>query len=166
MSDNDGLALLTTAPDACSLIRNGLRITPDVTFEQWAAIGRSLDALGRSLQFAVGDWINFGENHYGEMYSQAVEFTTYDYHSLINLAAVARRVPMSLRKDELSYSHHAAVAYLNNSETQVQLLDEADQNDWTVRQLRARVREEQHNPNPNGSTAAGRTCPNCGWELE
>lgn len=161
MTEN-GVIIL--AAGGSGLIRNGLWLEAGLTYDEWAGIGCSLDALGRSLQFAIGDWINYGEASFGEQYAQAIEFTVYDYHSLINLAAVARRVPMSLRKDNLTYSHHAAVVYLDDSDMQAVLLDEAVKQGWSVRQLRARVQEEQEHNNETeiDSTVAGHVCPYCG----
>jgi len=164
MAEN-GLVLLQTEQGACSLVRNGLSIAPGLTYEQWSQIRYSLDALGRSLQFAIGDWINYGECNYGEKYTQAIEFTEYNYHSLINLAAVARRVPMSSRKDSLFYSHHSTVAYVDDPNMREWLLEEAAEQGWTVRQLRARVQEEQGHDHKIVSTADGRVCPQCGYEF-
>ncbi len=160
----NNLVSLPQNDGSCSFGKNGLQIRDGLSFEEWQDIGVTLDIMGRALQFAIGDWINYGEFSYGEKYAQAINLTNYQEHTLINLASVARRVPMSFRHEVLSYSHHVAVAYLE-ADDQIALLDEAEEFGLSVRQLRQRVKDTQNGSNVD-ELLTGRCCPNCGYELE
>lgn len=140
----------------------GIVLADNLSYDDWLAVGQVLQYLGKHIQFAIGDWINYGERKWGEKYTQAIEATGWERHTLINYAAVARRIPTSLRKDNLSFSHHSAVAYLDIDDRDA-LLDEAQECELSVREIQQNVRA-LNTSNPNGSTA-GRTCPNCGWNL-
>jgi hypothetical protein len=83
-----------------------------------------------SVQFWIGDWLNYGESKYGEKYAQAVG--PEQAETWKNYAWVARSVEMSLRKDILSYKHHEVVAPLNSA-GQKDWLARTVQEGWSVR---------------------------------
>lgn len=99
------------------LLPRGLRI------ETWMRLGTLLGRFGRGLAWAIGDWLTYGEENYGEKYAQAMEATGYPVETLANWASVARRVAPSRRRESLSWSHHAEVASL----------PPADQEGWLMR---------------------------------
>ena len=103
---------------------NGLIVNGAPTFEQWRKFGDTLRDIKNAVQWAVGDWINYGETHYGEKYAQALDETKYAYGTLRNYASIAERVDLSHRVTGLSWSHHAAVAPLSPDE-QTEVLQEA-----------------------------------------
>jgi hypothetical protein len=74
------------------------------------------------------------------MYTQAIEESPYDYGTLRNFVYVAENVRLSLRNDNLSWDHHRAVAPLEPKD-QSQFLLEAEQQQWSVKKLRAQVAE-------------------------
>jgi len=47
----------------------------------------------------VGDWLNYGEARYGEMYSQAIEITGYASQTLADAKWVASRIEPSRRHE-------------------------------------------------------------------
>jgi hypothetical protein len=55
-------------------------------------------------------WLIHGENAYSGRYRDAIEQTSLDYQTLRNYAWVARSLPLSRRRDTLSFAHHAEVA--------------------------------------------------------
>jgi hypothetical protein len=79
---------------------NGLELAEGTPFEAWEEIGRQLRYLGEAVQWWIGDWIRFGEQRYGEKYSQALEATPYDEQSLRNMVWVAEHVEPSRRRDK------------------------------------------------------------------
>ncbi len=102
------------------LTATGLLPTMEPTFKQWQSCGRELylehkrtEKRTLQIQFAIGDWLNYGEGHYGETYAQALDETEYTYGTLRNFKYVSEHVQMSSRNDNLSYKHHAAVAPLD-----------------------------------------------------
>lgn len=108
-------------------------------FEEWIAIGNTLQQVGASLNWWIGDWLNYGERKWGEMYAQAVETTGWDYQRLRDAKWVTSRVQLSLRKDNLTWTHHKEVAHLEPEE-QAAWLNRALAHGWGTRQLREEIR--------------------------
>ena len=119
--------------------QTSLTLKPDLTREEWVEVGNSLRAMERGIQFWVGDWLAYGEAHYGE--EAFAELERRD-KTLANWATVARKVHPSRRMEDVKFSHHAEVASLPPEE-QTEVLKEAKENDYTVGQTRDRVREKQ-----------------------
>lgn len=106
-----------------------------MTLAEWLAVGRTFQQVGRSLNFWTGDWLAQGEQRFGETYAQGVELTGHAVESLKKYKAVAERIPASMRRPELSWSHHFAVCYLPPEE-RGPLLDMASTLELPVRDLK------------------------------
>jgi hypothetical protein len=152
------------------------RPSHDLDVQEWAMAGRRIGAVSRSIQWLLGDWIAYGNLKFGERYARAAQITGYDTQSLMNMVYVASRFPFSRRRENLSWSHHEAVAALDD-EDQCCWLDQASANRWSVADLRmmlrsARrkgdgdheaskpVRSESHLPPPHSIK-----CPRCGTRV-
>ena len=121
------------------LSRGGLDLPDNLTFEQWAAIGSTLKNAQQSLMWDLGDWLLYGQNKkWGEKYDRAVEATGYDYGTLRNAKSVAKRFPLSRRRDKLTFAHHQEVASLADKDAE-RLLDEAEAEHLSRNDLRVRV---------------------------
>lgn len=94
---------------ACGLIFDD---GPPVAFEDWRAFLLGLCRAEKCIGLALGDCLNYGGVHYGGKYDEAMRLTGLDYQTLTNYAYVARSVPISLRKENLTFEHHARVAAL------------------------------------------------------
>ena len=125
-----------------SLVRSspqGLQLNARMPYEIWRALGARIAARSDATSWWLGDWVVFGEQHYGQRYRQAMQATGLDYQTLRNYAVVARRFKASRRRDNLSFQHHAEVCALSDQE-QDQWLDLAAENHWSKRELRGRIR--------------------------
>ena len=128
------------------LTLTAMHIPDGLEFDQWAKLGDGLDMSrrlikGQSIMFFVGDWLCYGESTYadlGDRYAEAVKRTGYDQGTLYNAKYVASAVPPARRREELSWSHHQAVAGLAASD-QEYLLDQAISDEMTLGQLRQMV---------------------------
>ena len=121
------------------LSRRGLDLPENLTFEQWAAIGTTLKNTHQSLMWDLGDWLLYGQNKkWGEKYDRAIEATGYDYGTLRNAKSVAKRFPLSRRRDKLTFAHHQEVASLADKDAE-RLLDHAEAEHLSRNDLRARV---------------------------
>jgi len=114
------------------ITRTGLQLTDSLTFSEWEAMAERFGAAMSSAAFVIGDWLVYGEDHFrgegrqqgpenkavprrrvsGEIYEAALRLTGLDRTTLATYAYVARRVPPSLRNEQLSWEHHKAVARL------------------------------------------------------
>ena len=82
--------------------------------------------------------LNAGDAHYGEMFSQVCEGIV-SAEMLQRYESVARRVPAENRRNDFSWSSHAAVARLPHDE-QRKMLAKADANGWNSTQIQKEVR--------------------------
>lgn len=142
--------------------------TREVSLEEWAACGPVLKAEYLTLQkratwiqFAIGDWLNFGEAHYGDEIWNYLSPADYDADTLHNFKSVSKHVASSLRNENLTYSHHVAVAGLL-ADRQAVWLDKAERERMTVAALREQVNAEK-GIDPRAHLV---TCPNCGVRFE
>lgn len=132
------VAIRTPEPEAAEILGpldepgfrftpTGLVISPRVTFDEWTHYGRKLQIAERGIQWALGDWLIHGENHWPDKYDQAIEWTGYKEGTLMNYATVARAIPggdNSRRRELVDYSTHVEVASLEPEE-QEQILAKA-----------------------------------------
>ena len=127
---------------------------PDHTcaYDAWYADGNMLRELDRKLGWYLGDWLNFGETHFPDRYSQALEATELDYNTLAHYAYVSRRFPASRRRADLSWSHHRVLADLKGESEQDEWLDRAEQEGWSVRALVEARRKPVQIPESTSST--------------
>lgn len=96
------------------LHKNGLTPIGDPTFEQWQEVGEFIRKAEGAVHFWIGDWLNYGEQKWGEMYAQAIDATGYDYGTLRDDKWIAKEIPLSLRSDNLNRSIAREIAPLEN----------------------------------------------------
>jgi hypothetical protein len=120
--------------------RTGINFPDGLPYEKWEVLITELMALEGAHRWWLGDAINYGEHTYGDKYAQAIDLTGISYEVLKNYCYVARNVQMSLRSDNLSWTHHYAVAHLDPA-MQKRLLQLAEDNLWTTREMQQQVRE-------------------------
>lgn len=116
----------------------GLRLPPDISFDQWNAVGDQLKAADRSVRWWVGDWLVHGERKWGEMYAQAMDATEDAYQTLADAKWVSQQIDFSRRREKLSHSHHKEVAALAPAE-QSEWLEKAETEGWSRNELRRAI---------------------------
>ncbi len=140
----------------------------------WILQGRHLGELSRKSNWLVGDWLRFGTAEWGEKYTLAARITGHDPHSLENMVYVASHVDISLRRENLSWSHHFLVAALD-PDAQAHWLDIATERRMSVNDLRIELKAAHRSVKAvpdtiESSTGEGTTspvvCPQCGFELQ
>lgn len=123
--------------------KNGLEAIGTPDFTSWQECGEFIKKAEGAVQFWLGDWIRYGEGHYGEMYSQALEDTGLEYGTLRDDKWISDKVEMSRRHDNLSFDHHRQVADLAPEE-QTKLLDLAESKHIKSKEFRQVVKEYKH----------------------
>ena len=117
------------------------------SFEQWEAVGHFLQRAEGSILFWVGDWILHGESRddWGDRYEDAIARFGLEYQTIANIKSVAQRIDISRRRENLTWTHHAEVAYLDPDEADA-ILDEAEPDQpgdppkLTTREVRKRAK--------------------------
>lgn len=136
-------------------------------------LGRQLGAISRASQWWIGDWIRYGNHRWGERYAKAARLTGYDVTSLRNMAWVSSQFDTSLRKDNLTWSHHALLAALPDEE-KAHWLQEASTRRLSVADLRLELRaarkglrsESASQQACDSQSEEKMRCPKCGYSLE
>ncbi len=144
----------------------------------WIHQGKRLGSIGRGAAWWIGDWVNYGNERFGEKYSRAALVTGYDVQTLMNMAYVAGRFDISRRRENLSWSHHAEVAALPPAE-QDRWLEVASARRMSVGRLRTALRTQRTHaasaelvtaPAVEVAATAGEpcdgdpvACPRCGY---
>lgn len=83
----------------------------DMNLETYLSIGKTFQQIQKSIAFWMGDWLCYGENRFGEAYSQALDDSGKANETLIKWRSVAARVPKEIRRKELSWTHTFYTAY-------------------------------------------------------
>jgi hypothetical protein len=94
------------------LTRTALFIPDDVTEDEMVIMGDFLRQSFGGMQFWIGDYANQFHDGHGSMYTRLAEFFQIEERTLRNWAWVCRKIDLSLRKDNLPFSHHLSVAGL------------------------------------------------------
>jgi hypothetical protein len=134
--------LVSAGFDQIIIPSRGLVMPRQLPFEAWLAIGVKLSTLSSSFAWCLGDWLVYGEVCYSGRYRDALDRTSLDYQTLRNCAWVARKIPLSRRRDKLSFGHHAEVAALTEPE-QAYWLRKAEELSWSRNRLRGEVRSSR-----------------------
>lgn len=111
-----------------------------LSYQKWYDAMQELFAAQSSLNWLIGDGLNFGEVRFGEAYAQVAELTGWSYQHAADMKWVAGKVPHHVRSANLSWTHHRIVAALKSSEQQQMWLRRAEVNEWSTAQLRRAMR--------------------------
>lgn len=94
------------------MTRTALYVPADVTEGEMTVMGDFLRQAVGAMQFWIGDYANRWHDGYGEMYKRLAEYFQIEEKTLRNWAWVCRKIDLSRRRDNLSFSLHAEVAGL------------------------------------------------------
>lgn len=130
--------------------RCGLSLPDGLSEQDWKSIGHNLLRCKESLQFWIGDWLNYGQTSYFKNYEEVMKVFGdegkgaygYEKTTLENFASVAKRVPISLRREKLTFGHHAVVASMDELNQDIWLA-KAVMNSWPVAELTRQIRDKQ-----------------------
>lgn len=169
--DKSTLQLVIDLHEAGAVTPVSLELTdPEMPLESWLNLGRLFGQLHRSINWYLGDWINFGEDLYGEesgqgidtiqeRYKEAERITGLDHGTLLNISSICRKVAKARRCEPLGFWIHAEVAPLEPEE-QTEWLNTAKEASWNRSQLRAAIKEAKNpapdpDPDPEPGSAVG-----------
>ena len=114
MTDTSIVAL----PGRVTPTRTGLIFSNGISYEEWEQLGCKLNNIEGAVHWWIGDWLNFGEAKWGEMYSQALNETGYKYDQLRADKWVSGSYQLCERSHKLSWSHHHRIADIENDDRQ------------------------------------------------
>jgi hypothetical protein len=111
----------------------------DLDHRNWLVEGRRIGTIARGSLWWIGDWLAYGTLKWGESYVEAARVTGYDPKTLRNVRYVSSRFHASLRRDDLTWSHHALLAAMGPGD-QKHWLARAAADRLTVADLRIELR--------------------------
>lgn len=136
----------------CELSKINLSFKRDVSKDEWMDVFKALKQVEGCVQFWIGDCLAYRQQKWG-MYDDIAEETGYDKGTLKNIVSVTKSIETSLRRDDLSFSHHQEVAKLTPEKQEI-FLNKAIEEKLSVRALREQIRrvdiEEKYSDLPNG----------------
>ena len=131
---------------------------PELTYERYEEICGFLGVAHSEVRFAIGDAVLHGEERFGLLAYEAMERLQTSPEGLQEYARVSRKVPPSIRRKDVSWSHHRAVAAVEGYEEKKALLKRAATEQLSHHALRDVLR--------NGTEPkATESCPTCGRRL-
>jgi hypothetical protein len=133
--------LLLALENAGAVTPTELHLPDALPQERYEAVGAMLAQLGSSVRWWVGDWLAYGEAHFGALAAQLSEVMAMSPEGRLEFVRVALAIPPSRRRPTLTWSHHRAVAarWLSPDQRE-RLLDAAENMRLTNRELEAQVR--------------------------
>ena len=128
----------------------GIEFHGKLPWGEWCELGRNAGVLVNSGPWLIADWVNYGENAYGEKYTQAIDVTGLSPERLRVLAWVGNRYPRRRRREAVSFEVHRELASISDDARQDAVLATAESEGWTSRQAREWKRavgqENKHTP--------------------
>jgi hypothetical protein len=122
------------------LHKAGLLFTAKHNISTWEKVGADLLSFANSSTWWIADWLVYGEIMFQDRYKEAIQRTTLSYQTLRNYTWVARKFPLSRRRQTLSFSHHLEVVALDQPQ-QDYWLRQAEKQHWSRNRLRTEVRD-------------------------
>lgn len=120
-----------------------LTLPEGVSEDECVSILGMLKNVGDMKDFAQGDLFVYVNDHYGhQALADLVAAWGMNFHSCENKMSICRSVAKSVRRDELTFSHHDVVRRLLPNE-QRHFLKMAVDNRWTRQKLRDEIYGEK-----------------------
>lgn len=126
-----------------SLHSTGITITGRPSFEAHEGVGEFIKRAHRCSGFWLADWLRYGESRsdWAAKLSQVVDATGLAEKTLKNVRAVGA-IDNKIRRAGVEFGQHATVAALEPDD-QDRFLQLAEEENLTVRELRATIRASQ-----------------------
>jgi len=129
---------------------HGLVVEGQPSLDEWLELGALLNKASDSIHWWIGDWLNYGMEHYGLTYEKARELLeqrglSFSYQTLRDDKWVAGVIPLSCRHDKLPWSYHREVAPLSPEQREY-WLGYAEERNLKRSELRASIKGAEHLP--------------------
>jgi hypothetical protein len=136
-----GSQVVRTELGAADTLVLGVDLRPGLSQQGWRSMLLRWSRLEKIAPWRIGDLVFYGAGEYGAKYDDMAELTGLEYSTLTNYASVAGRFEIYRRRENLSFGHHAEVAYLGSDVEQDEWLDRAEREGLSVKQLRQELKE-------------------------
>lgn len=121
---------------------------PELSEADFRFIGQAIASLKERVNLWVGDWLVASERVYGETYKETAEILGLARKTLYNYYYVCKNVDISLRRENLGYTHYSLVAAMDRDK-QIYWIDRASVEDMTVDVMRDAIRADKPTTPPD-----------------
>ena len=134
-------------------------MTPEEVQSAWQVLG----TISGAIQWWIGDFLNYTESILGEAYTQYIP-EQFDPKTINNWKWVSNRIPQTLRKETLSFTHHLLVSGMNVSE-QKKYLNQAEKDKLSTRSMKQMIKADhaKNQPEVIVEQLGPLECPKCGY---
>jgi hypothetical protein len=112
-----------------------------MSFEEWERLGVFIRLTNQASQWWWGDWLNAGEDAFGERSAQALEATRWEEETLRGYAWVCRNVQPVRRLTGVPFTHYQLLAKMPEAK-QLEWATKVVGNQWSNRQLNAAIKAD------------------------
>ena len=122
--------------------RTGLIVNGDATDEEWVEFGGRIKNAQEGILWILGDWARYGEVKHSKIYVKTLEKYGYTTQTVMDAKWLSGLYESSRRRDDISWSFYREAASLaKEGNAADELLERAATDVWTVKKLRAEVRD-------------------------
>lgn len=158
---------LIPLPSSCAVSRLGLTLSAGLTREEWLSIGTKLGEVAGSTPWLLGDFFAYGDQFFSDakgakripdgLYAKLAEEIGMSPGTLQNAKYVCLAVPISRRREKLTFSHAQEIVGRAEPKDFDTLIDFVVTSGITVKALRERLRKataaHTDEPNDKGTTS-------------
>lgn len=129
------------------MTRIGVELPDDLTQDEWGDIGLVLGHLSTSIGWLVGDWARYAHHVWGFPYEDISEWFDLELETIYVYGSVCDAYPILIRNQGVYMAHHRLVMGRAEPERSA-ILQEAAENRWTLKQMRAELEKRKGKPTP------------------
>ena len=129
------------------------------TWKQAEYVSNWFGTLGKNLNWWVGDYLHYMEDHFPETWPQLIPDVGKAEHTMQNWKWVAGKIPANERFKNLSFAHHSWVAKFPKEERD-QWLTWAEEGGWSEKRLRDEIKGPPKEREPKTHKMLVQ-CPDC-----
>ena len=130
-----------------TLTPTGLKVKGRPPIESFARVGKLIKAADSATKLWVGDWMRIGEQIHGEDFAQVLSELGWPESTSRQMIWVSEKVAPTVRRKDLDWTHHRAVAALDPESQKLWLARAADGDGsgvpWAANELGRRIRAEK-----------------------
>lgn len=159
---------IQTQHNSVKISPTSLDLTENLSINDYMELGGKINSLHKSTPWLLADLLGYGEEKYGDQFSQIVDDWGYKSETLRNALYVSSRWPKDRRRPELTFAHHQSIASIN-PEIADKMLQIAVDKGLSVSELRVLKREYQKElsgEKDQEEEIKESRCPNCNFILE
>lgn len=140
-------------PLGCEPRRNGLVLPDNLEYDAWMAVGHQVVEAAGAVLWLLGDWLAYGQSHYLDshwgkrvpdgLYARISQELGIAEQTLTNAKYVCLRLPISRRREKLTFSHALEIVSQAPEGQHEFWIDKTVREGISVKELREQLRRSR-----------------------